>query len=49
MPEQRMWLLVERALQLPESGLDQFEFLDGADPLVANGGVCRLPADAQSE
>ena len=31
-----MGFLIQLALQLPQPRLDEFEFLDGADALVAN-------------
>src|SRR2546430_4689540 len=49
MAEQRMSLLVEGALELPEARLDQLIFFEGADALIANGGVRRASPDAQAE
>src|SRR5438128_5076212 len=49
MAEQRMSLLVEGALELPEPRLDQLILFDGADALIADGGVRRAPADPQAE
>src|SRR6202022_2722769 len=48
-PKEGMGLLIQRALQLPEPRLDEFELLDGADALIANRGMRRPPADAKAE
>src|SRR2546426_10825481 len=44
-----MSLFVEGALELAEPRLDQLIFFDGADALIANGGVRGAAADAQPE
>ena len=42
-------MLVERPLELPEAGLDQLVFLDGADAVVSDRGVGGAASDAQAE